>query len=200
MIVKNRIKKHNEFQEVIARGNLVRSKFFSFYILKNELGYTRIGISVPKKSGNAVIRNKIKRQIRAMCARNCDYSKSIDLVFLELSISIFGTEEGFRGENRTSYTSLVVSVDKNKVSHNSLQLNVDKFAMVYSDEIVFSHSGIIGGFKCSDVISRVRNYSNQLKITNGNIQLGAIKKNKILYLDDSDMTNFIYLNFSLGFV
>lgn len=109
-----------------------------------------------------------------------------------VSISIFGTEEGFRGENRTSYTSLVVSVDKNKVSHNSLQLNVDKFAMVYSDEIVFSHSGIIGGFKCSDVISRVRNYSNQLKITNGNIQLGAIKKNKILYLDDSDMTNFIY--------
>lgn len=82
MIVKNRIKKHNEFQEVIARGDLIRSKFFSFYILKNELGYTRIGISVPKKSGNAVIRNKIKRQIRAMCARNCDYSKSLDLVII----------------------------------------------------------------------------------------------------------------------
>lgn len=82
MLVKNRIKKHQEFQEVIAKGSLVRAKFFTFYILENKLGYTRIGISVPKKSGNAVIRNKIKRQIRAMCANNCDYSKSIDLVMI----------------------------------------------------------------------------------------------------------------------
>lgn len=82
MLVKNRIKKHQEFQEVIAKGELVRSKFFTFYILENKLGYTRIGISVPKKSGTAVVRNKIKRQIRAMCARNTDYSKSIDLVMI----------------------------------------------------------------------------------------------------------------------
>ena len=82
MLVKNRIKKHQEFQEVIAKGELVRSKFFTFYILENKLGYTRIGISVPKKSGIAVVRNKIKRQIRAMCARNTDYSKSIDLVMI----------------------------------------------------------------------------------------------------------------------
>ena len=82
MLVKNRIKKHQEFQEVIAKGELVRSKFFTFYILENDLGYTRIGISVPKKSGTAVIRNKIKRQIRAMCARNSDYSKSMDLVMI----------------------------------------------------------------------------------------------------------------------
>lgn len=82
MLVKNRIKKHKEFQEVIAKGELIRSKFFTFYILENKLGYTRIGISVPKKSGNAVLRNKIKRQVRAMCAKNTDYSKSIDLVII----------------------------------------------------------------------------------------------------------------------
>ena len=82
MLVKNRIKKHKEFQEVIAKGELVRSTFFTFYTLENKLGYTRIGISVPKKSGNAVVRNKIKRQVRAMCAHNTDYSKSIDLVVI----------------------------------------------------------------------------------------------------------------------
>ncbi len=82
MLVKNRIKKHQEFQEVIAKGELVRSKYFTFYILENKLGYTRIGISVPKKSGTAVVRNKIKRQIRAMCAHNTNYSKSIDLVMI----------------------------------------------------------------------------------------------------------------------
>ncbi len=82
MLVKNRIKKHQEFQEVIANGEVVRSKFFTFYILENKLGYTRVGISVPKKSGTAVTRNKIKRQIRAMCAKNTDYSKSIDLIMI----------------------------------------------------------------------------------------------------------------------
>lgn len=82
MLVKNRIKKHKEFQEVIAKGELIRSNFFTFYVLENKLGYTRIGISVPKKSGTAVVRNKIKRQVRSMCAKNTDYSKSIDLVMI----------------------------------------------------------------------------------------------------------------------
>lgn len=82
MLVKNRIKKHSEFQEVIAKGKLERSKAFAMYFMPNSYGYTRIGISVPKKSGTAVIRNKIKRQVRAMCAELNDYQKSIDIVFI----------------------------------------------------------------------------------------------------------------------
>lgn len=82
MLVKNRIKKHSEFQEVIASGKLERSNSLAMYYFSNTLGYTRIGISVPKKSGNAVIRNKIKRQIRAMCAELVDFKKSIDVVFI----------------------------------------------------------------------------------------------------------------------
>lgn len=82
MIVKNRIKDHSEFQEVIAKGLLERTKSLAIYYLNNDLGYTRIGISVPKKSGNAVVRNKIKRQIRAICALTTDFSKSVDIVFI----------------------------------------------------------------------------------------------------------------------
>lgn len=82
MIVKNRIKKYKEFENVIEKGEVQRSNSFAFYILKNDLGYTRIGISVPKKSGNAVIRNKIKRQIRSACNKATDFTKSIDLVII----------------------------------------------------------------------------------------------------------------------
>ena len=82
MLVKNRVKKYSEFQNVIENGHVIRSNSFAFYILENSLGYTRIGISVPKKSGNAVVRNKIKRQIRSACAHSTDYSKSFDLVFI----------------------------------------------------------------------------------------------------------------------
>lgn len=82
MIVKNRIKKHAEFQKVIETGTLERSSAFYMYYISNTLGYTRIGISVPKKSGNAVVRNKIKRQIRAILAAHNNYSKSLDVVFI----------------------------------------------------------------------------------------------------------------------
>lgn len=82
MIVKNRIKKHSEFQKVIEEGEVIRGNAFTFYVLDSAFGYTRIGISVPKKSGNAVVRNKIKRQIRACIAQSTDYSKSYDLVII----------------------------------------------------------------------------------------------------------------------
>lgn len=82
MIVKYRIKKHSEFQKVIGEGDVIRSNSFTFYVLGNAFGYTRVGISVPKKSGSAVIRNKIKRQIRSCVAQATDYSKSIDLVMI----------------------------------------------------------------------------------------------------------------------
>ena len=82
MLVKNRIKKHSEFQEVIASGKLERGNTLYMYYISNTLGYTRFGISVPKKSGNAVIRNRIKRQVRAMCAQLTDYKKSVDVVFI----------------------------------------------------------------------------------------------------------------------
>lgn len=82
MIVKNRIKKHSEFQKVIAEGEVERTNLFVFYTMSNDLGYTRIGISVPKKTGTAVIRNKVKRQIRAAVAHSTDYKASKDVVII----------------------------------------------------------------------------------------------------------------------
>lgn len=82
MIVKNRIKKHSEFQKVIAEGELVRTNFFTVYTLKNNLGYSRFGISVPKKTGTAVVRNKVKRQIRACIAALSNYESSVDTVLI----------------------------------------------------------------------------------------------------------------------
>lgn len=82
MIVKNRIKKHSEFQNVIQSGKLERSDSFNMYFIQNTYKYTRIGISVPKKSGNAVIRNKIKRQVRAMCSKIIDFNQSLDIVLV----------------------------------------------------------------------------------------------------------------------
>ena len=82
MKVLNRIKKNVEFNKVIDEGTLIKSDSLTLYFLKNNLGYTRVGISIPKKSGIAVVRNKMKRQIRAIIASDVDLNKSFDLVLI----------------------------------------------------------------------------------------------------------------------
>lgn len=82
MIVKNRIKKYSEFQKVIAEGEVKKTCFFVSYTLTNELGYSRFGISVPKKIGTAVLRNRVKRQVRSAIGQSTDFSKSVDVVLI----------------------------------------------------------------------------------------------------------------------
>jgi len=82
MIVKNRIKKYPEFQKVITEGEVKKTCFFVSYSLKNELGHSRFGISVPKKTGNAVLRNRVKRQVRAAIGLSTNFEESIDIVLV----------------------------------------------------------------------------------------------------------------------
>ena len=82
MIVKNRIKKYSEFQKVIEEGEVKKTSFFVSYAINNELGYSRFGISVPKKTGNAVVRNRIKRQVRSAIGQSTKFDKSIDMVLI----------------------------------------------------------------------------------------------------------------------
>ena len=60
----NIVKKNLEFNEIIKKGKKYYSDLFFVYILKNSFPYNRFGISVSKKVGNAVIRNKYKRRIK----------------------------------------------------------------------------------------------------------------------------------------
>ncbi|TWT00628.1 MULTISPECIES: ribonuclease P protein component [unclassified Planomicrobium] len=59
-----RIKKNKEFQTVFKKGKSFANRQFIVYVLKNEQPAFRIGLSVSKKVGNAVTRNRIKRYIR----------------------------------------------------------------------------------------------------------------------------------------
>ncbi|ASS97835.1 MULTISPECIES: ribonuclease P protein component [Geobacillus] len=62
---KYRIKKSEEFQEVFQRGASTANRQFVIYTLdRPEQPYFRIGLSVSKKLGKAVVRNRIKRYIR----------------------------------------------------------------------------------------------------------------------------------------
>ena len=55
-----------EFNDIIKNGDSVKNKFFVIHYLNNNLPYDRFGISVSKKLGNAVFRNKYKRKMRSI--------------------------------------------------------------------------------------------------------------------------------------
>lgn len=60
-----RVKKNSEFQEIFSKGQSFANRQFVVYFLKKEEQPSfRIGLSVSKKIGNAVMRNQIKRYIR----------------------------------------------------------------------------------------------------------------------------------------
>ena len=55
-----------------------------FYIYKdeNQMGHGRVGISVSKKLGNAVTRNKIKRQLRMMIQECFHFDEEVDYIVI----------------------------------------------------------------------------------------------------------------------
>jgi ribonuclease P protein component len=60
-----RVKKNNDFQAAFKKGRSFANRQFVVYSLeKEEQDFFRIGLSVSKKLGNAVTRNRIKRYVR----------------------------------------------------------------------------------------------------------------------------------------
>ncbi|MGD6858083.1 ribonuclease P protein component [Bacillus infantis] len=60
-----RVKKNKEFQEAFKKGKSFANRQFVIYALKKTgQEHFRIGLSVSKKIGNAVVRNQIKRYVR----------------------------------------------------------------------------------------------------------------------------------------
>lgn len=64
------IKKNEEIQEIIKVGNKLINKYFVIYNKDNNLKFNRFCVSVSKKRGNAVCRNKIRRQIKDILMKN----------------------------------------------------------------------------------------------------------------------------------
>ena len=60
------VKNQRDFDRIIKESRYRKSKNLVIYYEKNEFPYDRFGISVGKKIGNAVNRNKYKRKLRAI--------------------------------------------------------------------------------------------------------------------------------------
>lgn len=63
------IKLSREYTEIINLNKSKKNKYFSIYYRKNNQD-NRYGITIPKKTGTAVVRNKIKRRIKNIIDNN----------------------------------------------------------------------------------------------------------------------------------
>lgn len=59
-----RLKREKDFQAMFKAGHSVANRRFVIYSSDNDQGHFRLGLSVSKKLGNAVVRNRVKRQLR----------------------------------------------------------------------------------------------------------------------------------------
>ena len=63
---RHRLSRSRDFDAVYRQGRSTSTRFLVLYCFEREdgLGQPRLGLAVPKTAGNAVARNRIKRQLR----------------------------------------------------------------------------------------------------------------------------------------
>ena len=79
----NIIKKQAEIDNIIKTGSLLKNKYFFIYYKERDHKYYRFCICVSKKLGNAVVRNKNKRQIKDIIDKsNLVFKSNMDYVII----------------------------------------------------------------------------------------------------------------------
>ncbi|HEX3255306.1 MAG TPA: ribonuclease P protein component [Gaiellaceae bacterium] len=61
---RHRLSRSRDFDAVYRHGRSVSTRFLVLYSFPREDGEPRIGLAVPRSAGGAVVRNRIKRQLR----------------------------------------------------------------------------------------------------------------------------------------
>lgn len=77
-----RVKRSKDFEQIFLAKNSFANRKFVVYTLKTNQTHFRVGISVSKKLGNAVARNRIKRLVRHAVAEFAPHLENVDFVVI----------------------------------------------------------------------------------------------------------------------
>jgi ribonuclease P protein component len=69
---KKRLVSNSQFKAVMARGRRLSNGVLTLYMARNDCEYSRLGVSVGKSRGNAVVRNRFKRLMREAFRQNTE--------------------------------------------------------------------------------------------------------------------------------
>ncbi|MBD3183729.1 ribonuclease P protein component [Candidatus Poribacteria bacterium] len=77
-----KLKKTWQFSKVYQEGDKYYSNLFILYVLPNKICEIRVGLTVSKKVGKSVQRNRVKRLIREIVRSVKTFKPGYDLVFI----------------------------------------------------------------------------------------------------------------------
>ena len=104
-----RVRKNEEFQSIIRKKRSVANGQFVIYYSQND-SHLRVGVSVSKKLGNAVVRNKVKRQVRMMVSQTFEKNQNKDYIIIVRNKFLLSKYE----DNKKSLEYLYNKINKRK--------------------------------------------------------------------------------------
>lgn len=96
----DKLLQRSEFLELAAKGTKIQNYLFIAYIAKGVMDHNRLGITITKKVGNAVQRNRIKRLIREYFRQ---YRQSFNVFW---DISLIAKRQANMASNKVIFQSL----------------------------------------------------------------------------------------------
>ena len=77
-----RVKKSQDFDNIIRKKQSFANRQFVIYYQENKLDHMRLGISVSKKLGKEHERNRLKRYVRESFKTRKDFLKNYDIIII----------------------------------------------------------------------------------------------------------------------
>ena len=110
------LNRKGDFKKAFESGLKFSSASLILYAKPNELSYSRLGLSVNRKIGNAVKRNRIKRRIREVFRRYLmDRQLKYDFIVIARRDSV---KAGFADLNNNLYKFLAGLTDEKHIDTN----------------------------------------------------------------------------------
>ena len=93
-----RLRRREEFRRALRDGKRARDELLSITAVRSELpeADARYGFAIPKRVGGAVVRNRIKRRLRAIVGKS-DHPKGWDYVIYAFPAAADATSENLAG-------------------------------------------------------------------------------------------------------